>query len=345
MSSNSALPQPQVDPLVVQEIYNSQLAQVLNEYAACVALTLVAYDALLTFHHQVELVWGKKGSLGSILYLLTLYATLFYIIVSLIFLFMNGPLWYISHSLMSRGNILGIISFMAVHGLLILRVYAISGGNRPITSFLVLALAARGALAVATIPDSQCTNGGLAVKEVQDLEQNTQLNLAGVDIAENTLAAVIDAASILVTLYYGRNSPGHALLGIPTATDLLFKHGILRFLIIFIWELKLAIGTKLIPSHFVDLDAVLQLCISTILVCRFVLELRGLNNGYDGTSGLEGSRQFSLFKDIGQRIHEDVLNDFALASHLTSATDIIDSIQPGQDQEGDPWSIRTLPQI
>ncbi|KIJ31888.1 hypothetical protein M422DRAFT_266382 [Sphaerobolus stellatus SS14] len=242
MSSNSTLPHPQVDPLVVQEIYNSQLAQVVNEYATCVAFT---YDALLTFHRQLELVWSKKGSFGSILYLLALYITLFFIIILLIFQFGTGPLWYISHSLISRGlqlittfsricnfladlgNILGIISFTAIHGLLILRVYAISGGNKPIISFLVLALAARGALVVATIPDSQCTSsvGGLAVKEVQDLEQNTQLTLAGVDVTENTLAAVIDAASVLVTLYYARNSPDRALLGIPTITDLLLKHG------------------------------------------------------------------------------------------------------------------------
>ncbi|KIJ40145.1 hypothetical protein M422DRAFT_256972 [Sphaerobolus stellatus SS14] len=103
----------------------------------------------------------------------------------------------------------------------------------------------------------------------------------------------------------------HNVFGInrKTLTALFLQQGVIRFLIILIWNLEGSISAKVLNPTLVGFDFALENVVSTILVCRFILQLRKFNTRVQtvpsvniaSTPGIRGRLQ---------RIHETIIEEF-----------------------------------
>ncbi|KIJ53569.1 hypothetical protein M422DRAFT_775625 [Sphaerobolus stellatus SS14] len=57
-------------------------------------------------------------------------------------------------------------------------------------------------------------------------------------------------------------------------TTVFLRQDIIRFTILFIWALEVALGEKMFPPSLRGIDSAVQNAVSIILICRFTLELR-----------------------------------------------------------------------
>ena len=72
-----------------------------SQHPLLVGTVLLPYDGLLTLSEEVTYIWNKKWKLGTVLYLLTRYPTLLYILTQVITVSLNMSLQVrFFHSLM-----------------------------------------------------------------------------------------------------------------------------------------------------------------------------------------------------------------------------------------------------
>ncbi|KIJ40142.1 hypothetical protein M422DRAFT_256969 [Sphaerobolus stellatus SS14] len=94
-----------------------------------------------------------------------------------------------------------------------------------------------------------------------------------------------------------------------TLTALFLQQGVVRFLIILIWNLENSISAKVLNPWLAGFDGGLQNVVSAILICRFILQLRKFNTRVQtvpsvniaSTPGIRGRLQ---------RIHETIIEEF-----------------------------------
>ncbi|KIJ40125.1 hypothetical protein M422DRAFT_256949 [Sphaerobolus stellatus SS14] len=92
-------------------------------------------------------------------------------------------------------------------------------------------------------------------------------------------------------------------------TVILLQQGVIRFFIIFTWTLEISISNKVLNPFLAGFDDGLENVISTILVCRFTLQLRRFNTRVQtvpsvhiaSTPGIRGRLQ---------RIHQTLIEEF-----------------------------------
>jgi len=90
-----------------------------------------------------------------------------------------------------------------------------------------------------------------------------------------------DAAVIIITLYFAwkesKNMQG-VFRNEKTSLTVIFVHqGILRFIIIFLWVLETLVNLRVLTPLLSGIDVTLEVSVSVILVCRFLLDLRKFN--------------------------------------------------------------------
>ncbi|KIJ53866.1 hypothetical protein M422DRAFT_242130 [Sphaerobolus stellatus SS14] len=92
-------------------------------------------------------------------------------------------------------------------------------------------------------------------------------------------------------------------------TEIFLQQGIVRFFIISIWTLEGSISNKVLSPFLAGFDSGLEAVVSTILICRFILQLRKFSTRVQtvpsvhiaSTPGIRGRLQ---------RIHETLIEEF-----------------------------------
>ncbi|KIJ31931.1 hypothetical protein M422DRAFT_266298 [Sphaerobolus stellatus SS14] len=177
------------------------------------------------------------------------------------------------------------------------RAYAVSGGKIAVALGLGLILTAYAGIFIAeTLLLTDSINNDIEVEEDMDTF-HTILTYCFSDATISILALISDLAVMSITAYYAwqdtknftevfRNRKQSLLIvfmqqgvlyyltKIYTVIKDYLCQGIARFIIIFMWTLEIAVSQKLLPLFLVGFDTVLESVVSTILVCRFMLELR-----------------------------------------------------------------------
>ncbi|KIJ30550.1 hypothetical protein M422DRAFT_267886 [Sphaerobolus stellatus SS14] len=174
-----------------------------------------------------------------------------------------------------------------IQALLIGRAYAVSGGN----SFIAAGL---GLITV--------LYNGLYISQSVLLFTNF-LNPPSVDFTLTVMA---------ITAYFAWTSSKQLqnMFGTRQSLTVIFlQQGVVRFFIIFIWNLELSISNKVLSQFLGGFDVGLENVVSGILICRFILQLRSFNTRVQtvpsvhiaSTPGIRGRLQ---------RIHETLIEEF-----------------------------------
>ncbi|KIJ49809.1 hypothetical protein M422DRAFT_246175 [Sphaerobolus stellatus SS14] len=79
---------------------------------------------------------------------------------------------------------------------------------------------------------------------------------------------------------------------------------------ILIWGLEAAINTELLRPSIKGIDISLQNAISTILICRFMLNLRKFTEHPNGTRSGDGEATIGTFRAGIRRIDVNIINEF-----------------------------------
>ncbi|KAF8579755.1 hypothetical protein K439DRAFT_1620295 [Ramaria rubella] len=262
----------------VAALIQEQSDNMAQNYVFVAALTLLAYDTLLTFPYEVKFIWHKKFRLGTILYLLACYPTR---LRSLL----DGYLGFANFPSLQTYNALDVLPAIGVQGLLFARAYAISGHHKLV--FVVLALLGTTAivLSMISIPNNNCISSSniFALCKMFNLILRNRLwlfqflkaqwnsyNFRGESQAPKKLSVTIaHPASNLLSC--------SAMQGLrPTLQGIL--------------------GT-------------LQNSLSVILICRFHLDLQQRNEHPNG-SITSHSLPLGSFHAVTERIHRAVVDEF-----------------------------------
>ncbi|KIJ56115.1 hypothetical protein M422DRAFT_239323 [Sphaerobolus stellatus SS14] len=116
----------------------------------------------------------------------------------------------------------------------------------------------------------------------EDIDQNayTYSIVAAIDTITTVIILVSDATVAAVTIYFAfREDTSRSFQemfrnSLTPLTITFVRQGLIRFLIIFLWNLEVTINEQVLPYPLTGIDASLEVAISVILICRFLLELR-----------------------------------------------------------------------
>ncbi|KIJ45818.1 hypothetical protein M422DRAFT_250604 [Sphaerobolus stellatus SS14] len=191
-------------------------------------------------------------------------------------------------------NILQAGAATAIQALLVGRAYAVSGGNSFITAGLGLIIV---------------LYNGLAISQTVAYLSNpfNPPNYAG-----NATVLISDGTVMAITSYFAWTSSQQLqnLFGTRQSLTVIFlQQGAVRFFLIFIWTLEDTISDKVLNPFLAEFDSGLENVVSTILICRFILQLRRFNTRVQtvpsvhiaSTPGIRGRLQ---------RIHETLIEEF-----------------------------------
>ncbi|KIJ37642.1 hypothetical protein M422DRAFT_259732 [Sphaerobolus stellatus SS14] len=152
----------------------------------------------------------------------------------------------------------------------------------------------------------------------------------------------------------------HNVLGISrkTLTALFLQQGVVRFLIILIWNLENSISAKVLTPWLAGFDAGLQNVVSVILLCRFILQLRKFNTRVQtvpsvniaSTPGIRGRLQcihetiIEEFGNSGMEYDLEMENDMAeLEGDPTPSTGIDTEVHFTAEEF--PWAINPIENV
>ncbi|KIJ29922.1 hypothetical protein M422DRAFT_268594 [Sphaerobolus stellatus SS14] len=230
-------------------------------------------------------------------------------------------------------GVLNIIGVIGIRALLFSRAYAVSGGNRIIGIIFAIIYVADIAILITGVP---ITGGGISINPeiVNSLGRNSAVALKNTvnsfsGLTDEILVLVSDTAVMLITAYFawGQSRQMRSLFGSRTQslTTIFLRQGVIRFVIIFIWVLEASIVTKV--GSVVGIDTGLEITsamtihyfqiansqssISTILICRFVLELRKFTEAHQ-TLTMDSLSSFHAAIPPGRlsRMNETIIEEF-----------------------------------
>ncbi|KIJ23018.1 hypothetical protein M422DRAFT_276485 [Sphaerobolus stellatus SS14] len=135
-------------------------------------------------------------------------------------------------------------------------------------------------------------------------------------LSDSVLSGLIEALTTGITVYHTWRE--HKTLsalyegGEYSFTTLFLRQGVMRFMIIFAWEVTSAITQPLINPFLSGIDVGIETAVSTILICRFVLQLRHFNDrNVDGIStSQDGQPPLETFKAAIRRADETMTQEF-----------------------------------
>ncbi|KIJ30555.1 hypothetical protein M422DRAFT_267895 [Sphaerobolus stellatus SS14] len=130
--------------------------------------------------------------------------------------------------------------------------------------------------------------------------------------AASVTALILDGTVMAITAYFAWASSRQLqnMFGARQSITLIFlQQGVVHFFIIFIWILEQSISNKVLNPFLAGFDAGLENIVSTILLCRFILQLRNFNARVQtvpsvhiaSTPGIQGRLQ---------HIHETLIEEF-----------------------------------
>ncbi|KIJ50758.1 hypothetical protein M422DRAFT_245424 [Sphaerobolus stellatus SS14] len=133
--------------------------------------------------------------------------------------------------------------------------------------------------------------------------------------------------------------------------SLFLYQGIFRFGIIFSWDLADAVSRRTENGFLIGVDVSIENAISTILLCRFMLELREFNDKLENISSSQGlARTLSDFRARVRTLNDSIMQDFGASivpteEEISTTSSDQNDIQMGhQPHHGDitvdefPWA-------
>ncbi|KIJ56118.1 hypothetical protein M422DRAFT_239326 [Sphaerobolus stellatus SS14] len=118
------------------------------------------------------------------------------------------------------------------------------------------------------------------IKEDIDLNACSYSNVAAIDTVTTVMILVSDAAVTVITIYFAfREDTSRSFRevfrnSLTPLTITFVRQGLIRFLIILFWTIEESVNDKVLPYPLTGIDANIEIAISVILICRFLLELR-----------------------------------------------------------------------
>ncbi|KIJ49888.1 hypothetical protein M422DRAFT_246258 [Sphaerobolus stellatus SS14] len=288
-SSNADVPSPAE---FIEEAFDTQAFA----YVLLAGFVLLVYDTLLTTAEEIKFIWWRKFRLGSLLYIAARYGALIKLTAFVLNYIVNGTERIIVYN-------------QYLKGLLLSRAYAIwRGPKAPIVAIVLILFVASVGVSATFLAYAPCNSS------------------MGAQFAFSVLNGLIEALTTGITVYHTwrEHKTLNALYedGEYSLTTLFLRQGVMRFMIIFAWEVTSAITQPLINPFLSGIDVGIETAVSTILVCRFVLQLRHFNDrNVDGISAPQnGQPPLGTFKAAIRRAGETMTQEFGdLEPSLSSA--------------------------
>lgn len=173
-------------------------------------------------------------------------------------------------------NVLNILVLLNIKGILLAGIYTISGDHKYfLIPILLVCLAQVCCLVILTIYEGCST-------------KLTKLTIAASAFAMTSDVLILSMALFHTIGIIRLQQDTRAFRG-RSMSYLLVKQGVLRFTVIFSWGIENLIQNKLVSATYQNFGITMQNCVSVLLVCRFLLDLRELNsqcNAIDATSNV-----------------------------------------------------------
>ncbi|KIJ34148.1 hypothetical protein M422DRAFT_52135 [Sphaerobolus stellatus SS14] len=368
MSSNSTLP-PGGDPAFlafVQSISDLQSTR----YVGFAALgetflskpvpqrlidpqAVLLYDSILAFPAEVKVIWTRQIRLGGILYILGRYSNIISLTLGVVFFIeaLNPSLKcakclsYLCSALNTSIAVFALAGSLGTRGLLLGRAYAVCLEMRwlklgvvTLFAFAVGVLAAHIHFAPCNAPD----NGVITMLQKYEYPPVERSCIYQMLIHLETLNAIsvvlFEAAVVAITVHHAwrerdllsrvlRRSKAQSL------SILFVRQGIVRFIIIFAWTLEASIVQKLVRPGVSGIDSSVESAISTILICRFTLQLLEANAHPNGTTSEGQETNIGSFHAAIRAFDDTIMADFADNGQLLLTEINKESVQTS-DSEG-----------
>jgi len=267
----------------------------LQNYFLVSSVALLAYDTLLTISAEVKLIWTSKVRLGTILYASTRYCT----ILGLVMLFVSSTVDLSISECNALSFLVSALNFLgntSLQGILLLRAFAVSGERKWFKIPVCLLYITSIGIILTAFKYDNCTTGSLP---------------RAIYLSNSVIALFFEFAIIMVTAYcaWSERKSLRLLTSLeeekPPLIQFILQQGILRFIIIGVWNLTDTILREALPQVINGVDAPLEGAISTLLVCRFILNLRELSALPQGTIP---NTQLSTFQAAVRRV-ETIINE------------------------------------
>ncbi|KIJ55961.1 hypothetical protein M422DRAFT_23458 [Sphaerobolus stellatus SS14] len=274
------------------------------------SLALLFYDTLLTLGDEVLLIWKRKWRIGTVLYLMARYCTMIELAIGLISqlqhpftpMFCSDAVVFVQAAF----NILGAIG---VQGLLLGRAHTVSRSNQWSTMILCVLFTAYTTVFLVQLPFMTCST-----------PQRDHLILASL---ESISVVLSDSVVFFLTAYYAWKEYSFPWdicpAGQGSLLELFMQQGVIRFLIMFIWNVELAITEKIVKGPLAGVDSPLYIVVSVIFMCRFLLQIREfgdlrLDSAFN-TMGLarNPSRSLSMFQAAMRKISDSLSGNLGAA--------------------------------
>jgi len=299
MASNSTIP-PDVEAEVLAFTQSVSDLQV-TRYLAFSSLSLLLYDSILTLLQEIHLVWRRPIRLGAVLYVMARYLTLITCGIFIAY-FINALTVSVEvcNALTVSGAVVQCLAFVGVQGALFARGYAVSARNKWIRILLSTLFVLNLSIIIAHVWFAPC---------------DTTRNVTTLKTINTVALAVFEAAILAATMYHAWRERGSLKrlivdTGSPSLTELFYRQGILRFTIFFAWSLEAAIVQKLVRPSISGIDSLLESAVSTILMCRFMLQLFEANSHLNGTETVQDGPSLGSFHAAAHAIQTSITNDF-----------------------------------
>ncbi|KIJ25874.1 hypothetical protein M422DRAFT_273106 [Sphaerobolus stellatus SS14] len=312
-SSTAVVPSPAE---FVEEAFDTQAFA----YALLAGFVLLVYDTLLTTAEEVKYIWGRKFRLGSLLYITARYGALVKLTAFILNYIVSEterihPLSFctITTYILSSADVVSTMGIQGedrnllkilpydklLKGLLLSRVYAVwRGPKAPIAAIVLILFVASVGISATFLAYAPCNSS------------------MGAQLVFSVLNALIEALTTGITVYHTwrEHKTLNALVegGEYSFTTLFLRQGVIRFTILFAWGVTGAITQPLINPFLSGIDVGVEIAVSTILICRFMLQLRHFNDrNVNGLSASQdGQPPLGTFKAAIRRADETVTQEF-----------------------------------
>ncbi|KIJ25881.1 hypothetical protein M422DRAFT_273117 [Sphaerobolus stellatus SS14] len=282
MATNSSNADVPSSAELIEETFDTQAFA----YALLAGFVLLLYDTLLTTAEEIKFIWQRKFRLGSLLYIAARY-----------------------------GALIQLTAFVLN--------YIVSATERVSYNPFCRIFVGVSATFLAYAP---CNSSMRVSTDLPPATSSWDHEPSFEDTASSVLNGLIEALTTGITVYHTWRE--HKTLsalyegGEYSLTTLFLRQGVMRFMIIFAWEVTSAITQPLINPFLSGIDIGIQNAVSTILICRFVLQLRHFNDrNVDGISTSQGGQPpLGTFKAAIRRADETMTQEFGdLEPSLSSA--------------------------
>ncbi|EJD35179.1 hypothetical protein AURDEDRAFT_175757 [Auricularia subglabra TFB-10046 SS5] len=255
----------------VELLVRSLQRSLASQYLDVISAVLFIWDHIVTFDQEVELVWPSRWGAGKILFLLVRYITWPDVLSS-----MSKSIFHLDAAVCQPlfeyvvwSTIIGIA---AAEMILVLRTWAIWGGQRLLLAILTTVLSV-GAGAC-------CYVAKIYISRTHFISADTispHLRGCFVTASTNMIAGpwialtAFDFAILVLTMIKGVQHFRNGSSGIIVS---LYRDGLLYFIYLFTISLANILVLYLAPAEYTILLAELQRVLYAMLSCRIVLHLR-----------------------------------------------------------------------